>query len=245
MNTESLIQLGLSKNEAQIYETLIEHGELSVSEISKKALIHRRNVYDCMNRLLEKGLVVEILAGDENHYKAVAPDKLKEMLAEKTAVLNSIMPDLIKKYHQKPHNDEVYIYKGVEGWKNYMREIIKTGEDVYTIGGGGLWGDLRLKSFLDNFRAEAEKKNIKFSFLYDFEVSRHNRKIKGMPNSRYKTLPQKYSTPASVDIFGDYVVILTKGREGVIDDSIVTVIVNKHIADAFRIWFKLMWSVSS
>ncbi len=245
MNTESLVQLGLSKNEAQIYETLVEYGELSVSNISKKALIHRRNVYDCMNRLLEKGLVMEILAGDENHYKAVDPGKLKEMLAEKISVLNSIMPDLVHKYHQKPHSDEVYIYKGVEGWKNYMREIIKVGKDVYTIGGGGLWGDPQLKRFLDNFKIEAKKKRIKFSFLYDFEVFSYGRKIKGIQNSRYRILPQKYSTPASVDIFGDYVVILTKGREAMIDESIVTVIVNKNIADAFRIWFKLMWSVSS
>lgn len=244
MYIEELGKLGLSKNEAEIYETLIESGELGVSDISRKALIHRRNVYDCMNRLLQKGLVIELLAGSENHYKAVGPEKLKEILAEKKSILDSILPEMSRLYRSRPHKDEVYILKGVEGWKNYMREILRLNRTVYTIGGGGLWADPKIDIFFENFIKEAKEKKIVFKVLYDYEIITERRRIKGMLGDNYKILPEKYSTKASVDVFGDHVVILTKGEGGAIDDSILTVIVNPDIASSFKIWFKLMWSVA-
>lgn len=57
MFTETLQQLGLAKNEARIYQTLLQRGEMAVGEIANKSGVHRRNVYDSLNRLVEKGLV--------------------------------------------------------------------------------------------------------------------------------------------------------------------------------------------
>ena len=61
MDHQELLQsLGLSKNEAKIYETLLRQGEVGVGVISENPA-HRRNVYDSLNRLMEKGLVFEIV----------------------------------------------------------------------------------------------------------------------------------------------------------------------------------------
>ena len=76
-------ELGLTPNEAKIYETLVSGGEMPVSEISIKAKVHRRNVYDALNRLLEKGLVFQIFQKGENLYRAVHPQKLLEVIKEK------------------------------------------------------------------------------------------------------------------------------------------------------------------
>ena len=58
--------LGLSPNEARIYEALVEHGESGVSEIALFGNIHRRNAYDAIHRLVEKGLCFPILSAGEN-----------------------------------------------------------------------------------------------------------------------------------------------------------------------------------
>ena len=60
MITEVLENLGLSKNEARIYETLLKEGESPVGFLAVKSGVHRRNVYDTLNRLIEKGLAFEI-----------------------------------------------------------------------------------------------------------------------------------------------------------------------------------------
>ncbi len=241
MFTHQLMSLGMAKNEAQIYETLIEHGELSVAEISKRSKIHRRNVYDCLNRLLEKGFVLVILAQKENHYKAVNPQKLTEVLEEKRTILKKLMPDLQELWESKPHREEVFILKGVEGYKNYMKEIIKTNEDLFTIGGGGQWADPKIRIFFDNFLQEALKKGIKMHMLYEYYVKKEKREILGLLGENYKFLDEKYSTGAAIDIFGEYVVVLTKGEKAAIEDSTITVIRNRKIADSYRIWFQLIW----
>lgn len=102
MYTDTFLQLGFSKNEAILYETLVRHGELSVGKLAVKSKVHRRNVYDTLQRLLEKGLVFEILERQEIRYQAVEPGKLKEIIQEKEQALLQIMPQLEQFYRETP-----------------------------------------------------------------------------------------------------------------------------------------------
>ena len=83
MYLELLKSLGLTPNEAKIYESLIENGESTVSEIAIDAKIHRRNTYDAISRLIDKGLCFQVVASSGDRYNAVDPGKLKELVGEK------------------------------------------------------------------------------------------------------------------------------------------------------------------
>lgn len=242
MYTEVFQELGLSKNEAKIYEALIREGESSVSRISVRAEIHRRNVYDSLNRLIAKGLVFEKLQKDENLYKPVDPAKLMELIQEKRDQLKKIMPQLQADYQKLPLENEVYIYKGPAGWENYLRDMLRIGEDAYFIGAKGGCLDERVKDFFPRFIQEAEKKKIKFHHLFDYEVKEQVPEILEYAGKDYKFLPKGYSAPGAIDIFGDHVNILSKLEYGSQPEEIVfTVIVNQQVADSFRTWFKFMW----
>jgi len=134
-----LEELGLTPNEAKIYETLVEQGESSVSDISVAAKIHRRNVYDAIERLIDKGLCFQIVSPTENHYNAVDPDKLQEIIAEKQKRLAEALPTLKKKFSDRFAPEEAYIYRGLEGQKNIFRDVIRVGKDSYFIGAKGGW----------------------------------------------------------------------------------------------------------
>lgn len=239
-------KLGLAKNEANIYETLLLEGESNVANIAIKSKIHRRNVYDSLNRLIEKGLVFEIIQQQEKTYKAVDPDKLAEIIAEKQEALKNIMPQLKQMYSGKPHKNEVYVYKGIEGFKNYMRDIIRLGEDDYIIGGKGLWADPKIVEFAKYINAEATKKGIKFYCLYDEVVKKEKHPVLDTLPMEIAFLPEKYFTYCSMDIFADRVVILSDiGRHGELNDKAAfTVIVNRQVADAMRTWWKALWSIA-
>ena len=235
-------QLGLSKNEGKIYETLLEEGEASVSTIAKKANIHRRNVYDSIQRLIEKGLVFEIIQSAESRYQAVDPNKLMEMIQEKEQLLAKIMPQLQETYSKTPHKNEVYIYRGPEGWKNYMRDMMRIADEAYFIGAKGAWLDARVQNFFPQFIKETQKKKMKFYHLFDHEVKTQCPQILPFVGGNYKFFPKGYSAPAAVDIFGDHVNILSGIQiGGFVEEFSFTVIVNQQIADAFRIWFKFMY----
>jgi len=242
MYSEIFQQLGLAKNEARIYETLLREGESSVGRISTKSKVHRRNVYDSLNRLMEKGLVFEILQRRENVYKPVDPKKLGELIQEKKQQLDAVMPDLQKLYTGTPQDNEVYIYRGPEGWKNYMRDMLRIGEPAYFIGAKGGWLDERVKNFFPTFVKEAKKQKLKYYHLFDHEVKTGVPEILPYVGKDYKFLPPKYSAPTGIDIFGDHVNITTEINMGQLGEEIsFTVIVNKKVADSFRTWFQFMW----
>lgn len=238
-------EIGLSPNEAKIYETLLGAQEASVSQISTRAKINRRNVYDAMNRLVEKGLVFKIFQDNENKFQAVNPDKLLEIVKEKENKLNKILPDLKDLYESDPSMEAAYVYKGVEGYKNYMNDLLRVAEPTYFLGAKGLWFSPQVdKHFLERYVKDFEKKGIEYYTLYDPRVKTQLPKVLEEVGGNFKVLPDGYETPGVVDIFGNYVVTFTSidvGKFG--DDVTIFVMVNPELAESFRTWFKFMWEM--
>lgn len=244
MFIETLQELGLSPNEAKIYEALLDLNQAGVGEISSKAQIHRRNVYDAINRLISKGLIFPILSRGENIYSPVDPGKLLELVKEKEVNLNKILPDLQKRYASEAGSQEAYIYRGVEGFKNYLRDILRVEKNVYMIGAKLGWFDPRLKNFIESFLKEAKRKKIKFFHVFDAEVKEKGKATLPLLGPDYKFLPVKYATNSAVDIFGDYVVTFTGLKLYKIDDEVTLfVLKDKELAESYRTWFNFMYDM--
>ncbi len=246
MSIETLQQIGLSLNEAKIYEALLDLKEAGVSGISAHTKIHRRNAYDAIKRLIAKGLVFSVLGKGENMYSPVDPGKCLELIKEKEADFLKIMPELEKKYHQRRGKQEAYIYRGIEGFKNYMRDILKTGEDTYFIGGKLIWLDAQLKTFSEQFFKEAKRKNIKFQGVFDAEVKNNDEEALKNFSKPHKFLPPEHSTGSALIIFGDYVVTYTGLKLRKMDKHItVFVLRDKNLAESYKEWFKFVYKKCS
>ncbi len=240
--------LGLSPNEGKIYETLVERGESTISEIAVSAGIHRRNAYDAIQRLINKGLCFQIFSTTENRYNAVDPDKLTELLAERQTRLGEILPELKKKFASRIAPEEAYIYRGLEGQKNIFRDVLRVGKESFFIGAKGGWYDPRIEHARKAFFREANRKKIKFVQLFDAEVKEqlHNFPKHFEGNLEYRFLPKEYSTNSAIHIFGDYVITYTGLTIGKIaENTVFFVIHSKDLAESYRTWFWYMWGKSS
>ncbi len=248
MNNDLFEMLGLSPNEGKIYETLLERGEMAVGDISLSAKIHRRNTYDAIQRLVNKGLCFQIFSNKENIYNAVDPDKLTEILAEKQEKLNSVLPVLKNKFGSRFNTEEAYIYRGFEGQKNIFRDMLRVGQDSYFIGAKGGWFDPKIETARKAFFKEANRKQIKFIQLFDHHtVAKMPDFPKYFPGKlKYRILPPKYSTNSAIHIFGDYVITYTGLTIGKISDDVVFFVIHsKRLADSYRTWFNYMWEQST
>ncbi len=235
-------EIGFSKNEARVYEALLQIGEASVQEISNRSRVHRRNVYDSMQKLLEKGLVLEVFIKGDKHFKAVNPRRLLELLEEKEERINSVLPEMQAKYESIGDKEEAYLYRGIEGFKNYLQDILKTKETVYFIGAKGFWLDPRLKYFLPKFQRERKKLGIKFFHIFDSEVKKEKPEILKLVGKQYKFLPKEYSSLTAVDIFGPFVVNFVGVRPGELsDEPIQFVLKSRRLADGYRKFFQFIW----
>lgn len=242
MYEELLRDLGLSPNEARIYEALLQIGESSVQEISIKSKVHRRNVYDSISKLIEKGLASEVFIKGEKNFKAVNPRRLLELLKEKEERINKILPEMESKYGLTEEKEEAYFYRGIEGFKSYLQDILKTKETVYFIGAKGFWLDPRLQHYLLRFHKERKRLGIKFVHLFDHEVKEELPEILKIVGKPYKFLPKKYSSNTAVDIFGDYVVTFVGVEVGKLsEEPLQFVLKSKKLADGYRKFFQFMW----
>jgi len=235
--------LGLSPNEARIYNALLTYGGSGVSTIALRSKVHRSNTYDTLHRLIEKGLVYEVFSERETVYEPVAPEKLLESLDEKRAILEKELPGLLSRFQEKKVEERAYIYKGIQGAKNYLRDALKEGKDIYSFAAKGAWFDPRMSTFLEWFLKEAKKKKMQYHHIFDENVRDALPvvpKTVGMP---YRFLPKKFSTNSTMDIFGDHIVTFTGLNIGRIEDDVtIFVMVSPRLAESYRTWWEYIWS---
>ncbi|MFH1276366.1 MAG: helix-turn-helix domain-containing protein [Candidatus Woesearchaeota archaeon] len=246
MYKEIFQSLGMSPNEAQIYEALIGLGEASANDISVKTGINRSNVYDAMERLADKGLAASVTLRGNKYFKASHPRRLLELLKEKEEIVANILPDLSKKFEFHDQKEEVYFYQGIEGYKNYMFDILKEGKTYYCIGGKAMWFDPRLKYFRMKFDRERKKSNVQFKHIFDEEVKTKSPEPLKFEKNKYKFLPKKYCSNLTLEFFGDYTVIYTGNAYGKLKEKPnLFVIKSKEISEGFKKIFQFIWDKSS
>lgn len=242
MFQEILQKTGLSLNEARVYESLLYLGESNVQKISIKSKVHRRNVYDSLNKLIEKGLASETFVKGEKLFKSINPERLKEILKEQESTLDTVLPDMKKLYKAVEPEAEAYFFRGVEGFKSYLQLILEQKQTVYFIGAKAFWLDQRLQHYLRHFEKERKKKGIKFMHLFDYEVKEQKPEILKLVGKPYKFLPKDYSSSTAVDVFGDYVVTFVGVSPGKLhEEPLQFVLKSKMLADGYRKFFQFMW----
>ncbi len=242
MFQELLQKIGLSLNEARVYEALLHLGEVNVNKISIKSKVHRRNVYDSLNKLIEKGLASETFVKGEKVFKAIDPERLKEIIKEQESALDSFLPDMRKLYTSVESDTEAYLFRGVNGFKNYLQLILEQKQTVYFIGAKAFWLDPRLQHYLRHFNKERKKRGITFMHLFDYEVKKQKPEILTLVGKPYKFLPKEYSSATAVDIFGNYVVTFVGVKPGELyEEPLQFVLKSKLLADGYRKFFQFMW----
>ena len=81
--SEELKQAGLTENESKVYLALLDLGPSLAGQISRKAGLHRRTVYDTADMLAKKGLIGYILKNNRRLFQASNPNRILEIIKEK------------------------------------------------------------------------------------------------------------------------------------------------------------------
>ena len=227
--------LGLTENESKVYITLLDLGTAQAGQVTEHSGIHRRNVYDAIARLMEKGLVSFVTVNNKKMFSPVNPRRFLEIIDEKKFELDNvksdfsrIMPELELRTKMQPKHD-VRFFKGVEGLKTVFEDIIRTGKN-YVGYGPGQQIERVLKHFFRHYVNSRVKSKIRLRLIYD-EASRGIVKIN--PLSEIRFMPNQYSSHAALRIYGDKVALLLLSDE----EPIGIVIKNNEIAEGYRKYF--------
>lgn len=246
MNTYALTKAGLTAQEANVYLTLLYLGPSNAGKITSKSGIHRRNVYDCIERLIEKGLVSYYRQGKKRFFEAAHPNRLLQVMVEKEERIKdsyndikAMLPELISNYKFSSFKHEASVFRGREGLKTIFEDILETGKENLILGAESKAPKI-LKHYLTKFHERRITKKIKERFLFNSSERGRGKKLSIMPYTEVRFMPAPYNPSATINIYDNKTAIITWVEE----EPLGILIENQHIARGMKEYFELMWKIS-
>ncbi len=246
MNVEVLRKIGLTENEIKIYIDLLKSGTSTSYEISKRTNIYRVHVYDKLEQLMNKGLATYVYKGAKKFFQATNPSKIKQYLEDKKRELelqeedvNSILPELEAMTNLPKEDTIVEVFKGNEGLKYFLKDIVKTNKEVLITGIDDQKYQETLPIFMKQYFRDLKNKGIKERvisvkrkgvFLFDKELA---------PTTTYRFLEATQFNPTNTFVYGNKTVIVTWGTP-----VTAVMIKNNEIAETYRNYFEHLWKIA-
>jgi len=124
-----LQKIGLSDKEAKVYLTMLELGQVSVQEISKKSGVNRATTYVILDSLMQKGLCSTYHKDKKEFYMAESPERIisvlelhKNEIDEQQKQIIELMPQLKAIYNKQESKPVVRFFEGKDGLKTMIQE---------------------------------------------------------------------------------------------------------------------------
>ncbi|MEK6879235.1 MAG: helix-turn-helix domain-containing protein [Nanoarchaeota archaeon] len=232
---EKLREAGLTENESKVYEALLRLGPNHAGIISRKTGLHRRVVYDTTEMLIQKGLIGYILKNNKRLFQASDPERILEIIKEKEENINEIMPSMRELFKTTKEKEETNFYKGKNGLKTVFEDQIQTKKEIQIIGASFLAYDI-LQFYFKWFDKRRVQNKIKTRIIFN---NFNNKKLR-IPLAEIRYLPEKYSSPLAINIYGDKVAIILWSKE----NPFAILIKDKAISKGYKKHFELIWKIS-
>ena len=237
MVEEIFRDIGLSKNETKIYLALLELGPSLMGDICGKTKIHRRNVYDSIEMLKDKGFVSATLINNRNVFEAVNPERILDILEERKAEVEEILPQLVQKQHDK--KTAVNVYTGANGRKIIFEDKLKHPEEQYVL--GAHHPSKSISTYIENYHRRRIERKIPLKMLFvkqDKEAAEEFAKFNYL---EARVLPDKFSSPIAINIYANKTVVFM--GSGTLE-PVSILIEDEGLASDFRTYFEMLWKIS-
>jgi len=121
---EELRELGLTKNESKVYQTLLEHGKLGSGELSKFSRVPYSRIYDCLESLEQKG-IVRIVPEKTKKFVLSNPRELLEIVKEREGNLRKVKKKIneMKKLYDSKDENPVIVGYGKNSFYKIVNEM--------------------------------------------------------------------------------------------------------------------------
>lgn len=185
---KQLVQLGLSKEEADIYLFLIENGPSTFLEVSRGSDIERGKIYRSIDELTKKSLV-ELSKSSWGRKLVPSDPKILELLIKQQEMdlqkKKETFAELVDElsFSGKKISDKFIIttYRRKEGLQQMLWNELKSQEKIVYVFATGTINTFTSKKFGDLHRQEAASKRISYKEL--------NNDMKQANTKAYNTAP--------------------------------------------------------
>jgi sugar-specific transcriptional regulator TrmB len=239
---QALKNYGLKDEETRMYLAGLEIGESPLAWIAKKAGIKRSSAYLVAKSLEEKGLMGGFRMRTGLKFVVTDPSVLLSQLNRKMIEITEIIPELKAVQRNAQERPRVTVYEGEEGYFSILEDSLKGNEKkIRSIGSLKRIYEIVTKNYDDEYYIPNRlKKKIMFKGLLFEKEAGHiftlERNAKEMREVKF--LPENYSHPSFIMIYGNSVAIFTSKKE-----LIAVKIESEEIAQSEKNKFDFIWSL--
>jgi sugar-specific transcriptional regulator TrmB len=214
MIQQYLQRLGFSDKETLLYLTMHKIGPSAASTLARLTKIKRTSIYDILNTLLEKNLILSFKNGNNTYYAIDDVNKLFYQEKEKLATAEK----LVKELQSSPKNWEglqINYYKGIEGYREMYEDILRTRPKE-------LLGWMHLDRFYDGIDPKREeqwtKERIRSGIkvrllLQETNLTRNFKKKDNHSNRETRFINKKFLFNTTCFLYDNHIVLFDSSGE--------------------------------
>ena len=249
---ESFLQtLGLTENETRVYLYLLTHGESIASIISKRLGIKRASVYQILETLEAKEIIVQFSKNNVAHFDSVDPDDLVGLCEQRVYQMQrlkqkaEVLKGEFKKLREKGKmptleiRGKIKYFQGLEAVTQLIEETLKEKDRVQLCFGlntyhaelaGDDWGDYTKERVAKGMFVKSIQPDTEAAIEYKGRDARELRETRLVPHDKF---PGK----CEINIIGQMIAMFTTGAH----EPMGMKMYNKDLAEALRSLFHLAW----
>lgn len=243
MLEKNLSNLGFSPSEIKIYIYLLKTGSNYANRVSSETKINRTNVYEALDRLVNKGVVSFISRNKVKWFEAKEPESIISLIRNKEEDFVKTKKELTEELKQLKNligidkkSLEANVFVGKKGLRILFDDMLEIKKPVSLIAAKthrfkevmgpyfDLWHRLRAKKCI------TQRSLVPKSF---------GKKLETKKLLRYKYLDEKAVNPTTTIIYGDNCLFVQWVKE-----PIAIKINNKEISKSHQNYFDMLWKNS-
>jgi len=236
-----LTNLGFNLKQARVYLALLELGEATVQELSRKSGIKRTSLYSLMEGLRKEGLLYQAKRGGRTFLVAEEAVQIAgkfkgriETFEQSLELFSGIKKGVNRK-------SRVFFFNGTEGFKKIWEKVFSSGISEYLIivDPREMLGFVRRGYITEKIIKEKVRRNIKSRQLVAFSEYAKEVIAKDLRENRVsRMLPHIYKVPVTTIIFGDSVALISPLAE-----DLILIVESEALAKTQRSLFEALWSL--
>ncbi|NQZ84855.1 MAG: TrmB family transcriptional regulator [Nanoarchaeales archaeon] len=242
MLEEELSKLNFTKQESKIYIQLVKTGNNTANSLAKETKLNRTNVYDALQRLVQKGVVSYIYKNKIKCFEVNAHRSIIQFVEEKKKELKNSQKIILKEFDSilkqnstKNKPLDASIFMGKKGLKLVFEDMLIKKQPISIIAAKSL----QLRSFLGPYFLLWHKKREKLQIN---QRSLFPKSLKGKVDHKSKYFSYKlidtFDNPTTTIIYADTCLLIQWSQE-----PLVIKIQNQEIAKTHQNYFDSLWNL--
>ena len=233
---DSLVSLGLSVQEADIYVALLKQGGASASVLAQDIGMKRTTVYAILRNLTEKGFSSVYFRRGKRVFHDQKPHKVASLVEQKLKSFNEAIPFLESMDRSQVQKLGLRFIESKKELESFYNEVLidQKNRGYRIIGSTPSWEGIDPDYFV-KFREKRAKANIQTRLLLTAESKEESPTDKELLR-QVRFLPKRYDFRSTLDIFDDKVLIVSPELS-----SLAVIVAVPAMVDIFNSIFEMLW----